>query len=63
MILKKKEYSHKELLRLDGLYEICFRPLDKYYKLISFDFDFIEEDKGLVLAGIINIPFHSHRNN
>lgn len=34
----------------DGMYEVCFKTLDKYYKLISFDFDFIE-DNDLALAG------------
>ena len=29
----------------DGMYEVCFKTMDKYYKLISFDFDFIEEDE------------------
>ena len=36
---------------MDGLYEICFKPLDKYYKLLSFDFDFSDSEKHL-LSGI-----------
>ena len=39
---------------MDGLYEICFKSLDKYYKLISFDFDFSDTEKHL-LTGITDI--------
>lgn len=43
------------------MYEVCFKTLDKYYKLISFDFDFIE-DNDLALAGINN-SINFTRNN
>lgn len=45
----------------NGLYEVCFKPLDKYYKLISFDFDLSDTDKGLVLSGIYFL--REFRNN
>jgi hypothetical protein len=50
LISKQKESVHKQVLAEDGLYEVCFKPLDKYYKLISFDFDFSDSSNNLVLA-------------
>ena len=37
----------------DGVYEVCFKSQDKYYKLISFNFDFIESEDNLASAGIV----------
>ncbi|CAD8049569.1 unnamed protein product [Paramecium primaurelia] len=42
--IKQKEGNYKEIMTDDGQYEVCFKSLDKYYKLISFNFDFVEEN-------------------
>jgi hypothetical protein len=39
----------------DGVYEVCFKSQDKYYKLISFNFDFIEGEDNLASAGTLFI--------